>query len=50
METYKERVTNEMTSVHQTAVANKILQYMVKVRNEFDISQARRWVMELLQK
>lgn len=49
METYKERVTNEMTSIHQTAVANKILQYMVKVRNEFDISQARRWVMELLQ-
>lgn len=46
---YKDRIYENITKVHMTGVANKILQFMGKVRNESDISQARRWVMELLQ-
>lgn len=46
---YRNRINNSIDNVYQTSVANDILQYMGKVRNESDFTQARRWVMELLQ-
>ena len=46
---YKEKIYENITTVHMSGIANKILQFMGKIRNESDISQARRWVMELLQ-
>ena len=46
---YREKISQSIEKVYQAGVAAKILQYMNKIRNEFDITQARRWVMELLQ-
>ena len=46
---YKSMIDSKKSSVYNTGIANRILQYMDKVRNVSDISQARRWVMELLQ-
>lgn len=46
---YRERIIESIGKVYQVGVATKILQYMNKIRNESDITQARRWVMELLQ-
>lgn len=46
---YRERINQSIEAVYQAGVATKILQYMNKIRNESDITQARRWVMELLQ-
>lgn len=46
---YCELIDKSIENVYQTGVAAKILQYMGKIRNESDITQARRWVMELLQ-
>lgn len=49
MKTYQEQIHENIGLVHQTNVANKILQFMSKIRNESDISQARRFVIELMQ-
>ena len=46
---YREMINKSIENVYQAGVATKILQYMGKIRNESDITQARRWVMELLQ-
>lgn len=46
---YRELIDQSIEKVYQAGVATKILQYMGKIRNESDITQARRWVMELLQ-
>ncbi|MCH5193299.1 MAG: DUF3883 domain-containing protein [Oscillospiraceae bacterium] len=46
---YREKISESIEKVYQAGVAAKILQYMNKIRNEADITQARRWVMELLQ-
>lgn len=46
---YRELIEQSIEKVYQGGVASKILQYMGKIRNESDITQARRWVMELLQ-
>lgn len=46
---YRELIEQSIGKVYQAGVATKILQYMGKIRNESDITQARRWVMELLQ-
>lgn len=46
---YREKINGSIGNVYQAGVAAKILQYMNKIRNESDITQARRWVMELLQ-
>lgn len=46
---YREKINGSIGNVYQTGVAAKILQYMNKIRNESDLTQARRWVMELLQ-
>ena len=42
-------INESIGKVYQAGIATKILQYMNKIRNESDITQARRWVMELLQ-
>ena len=49
MRIYREQIHDSIGFVHQTNVANKILQFMSKIRNESDISQARRFVIELMQ-
>lgn len=46
---YRELIDKSIGNVYQAGIATKILQYMNKIRNESDITQARRWVMELLQ-
>ena len=46
---YREKINENINQVYQAGIATKILQYMNKIRNESDITQARRWVMELLQ-
>ena len=46
---YRDLISDTIGKVHEAGVATKILQYMNKIRNESDITQARRWVMELLQ-
>lgn len=42
-------INRETSSVYQAGVATKILQLMDRIRNVSDLSQSRRWVMELLQ-
>lgn len=49
MASYSELIHNNIGQVHQTNVANKILQFMDKIRNESDINQARRFLIELMQ-
>ena len=49
MKNYSTLIKDKINSVYQTNVANKILQFMDKIRNESDDNQARRFVMELLQ-
>ena len=46
---YREKINESIGEVYQAGIATKILHYMNKIRNESDITQARRWVMELLQ-
>ncbi len=46
---YKDIIQSRIENVYHTNIANNILQYMNKVRNMSDLSQARRWGMELLQ-
>ena len=46
---YREKINGSIGNIYQAGVAAKILQYMNKIRNESDITQARRWVIELLQ-
>ena len=42
---YRELIEQSIEKVYQGGVASKILQYMGKIRNDSDITQARRWVM-----
>lgn len=46
---YAELIDREIGLVYQKGVATKILQGMDRIRNEFDVTQARRWPTELLQ-
>lgn len=46
---YKNLIMEQVDRVYQKGIANRILQFMQKIRNEYDESQARRWPMELLQ-
>ncbi|MBD5083779.1 MAG: hypothetical protein HDT33_01600 [Clostridiales bacterium] len=46
---YAELIDREIGQVYQKGVATKILQGMDRIRNEFDVTQARRWPTELLQ-
>ncbi len=46
---YRELIDWNIGTVYQTGIATKILQHMDRIRNESDISQSRRWIMELLQ-
>lgn len=47
--TYSARIDQSISSIHLAGIATKILQHMDRVRNVSDLSQARRWGMELLQ-
>lgn len=47
--TYQTLIEENIGAVYQTGIAAKILQHMNRIRNVSDVSQARRWVMELLQ-
>lgn len=49
MSCYNEKITSSINAVYQTNVANKLLQFMNKIRNESDDNQARRFIMELIQ-
>lgn len=46
---YSTRIDQSINSIHLAGIATKILQHMDRVRNVSDLSQARRWGMELLQ-
>ena len=46
---YKELIEQSIQGVYEKGIATKILQHMGKIRNASDITQARRWPMELLQ-
>ncbi len=46
---YMEIIKSSIGAVYETGIASKILTYMDRIRNESDVGQARRWVMELLQ-
>lgn len=46
---YSSIIDRTISHVYQKGVANKILQSMDRIRNEYDRSQARRWPTELLQ-
>jgi len=48
-QTYSSVIDANINVVYQKGIATKILQHMDRIRNVSDISQARRWVMELLQ-
>ena len=48
-EKYHDIIASNIDGVYQDGIATKILQHMDRIRNMSDISQARRWVMELLQ-
>ena len=47
--TYSKKIDQLISSIHMAGIATKILQHMDRVRNVSDLSQARRWGMELLQ-
>lgn len=49
MNEYKELLKLNIKNVYLTGIATKILQHMDRIRNSNDISQARRWIMELIQ-
>lgn len=46
---YQALIEQNIETVYQTGIATKILQHMDRIRNVSDVSQARRWVMELFQ-
>ena len=46
---YKTLIEQNIGTVYQAGIATKILQHMDRIRNVSDVSQARRWVMELFQ-
>ncbi len=46
---YSQLIDASIGRVYQTGIATKILQHMDRIRNVSDITQARRWVMELFQ-
>lgn len=46
---YSDIINQKIGRVYQKGVANKILQSMDRIRNEYDEVQARRWPTELLQ-
>ncbi len=46
---YQTRIEQNIGNVYQAGIATKILQHMDRIRNVSDVSQARRWVMELFQ-
>lgn len=48
-ENYRDIIKLNIDGVYQDGIATKILQHMDRIRNMSDISQSRRWVMELLQ-
>ena len=46
---YQTLIEQNIGTVYQAGIATKILQHMDRIRNVSDVSQARRWVMELFQ-
>lgn len=46
---YAELIDQKISQVYPKGVATKILQGMDRIRNEFDVTHARRWPTELLQ-
>lgn len=46
---YGDRIAEQLENVQLRGATNKILQFMQKIRNEYDEGQARRWPIELLQ-
>lgn len=46
---YTEILKNSITGIYRTNAANKILQFINRIRNESDINQARRFLIELMQ-
>ena len=46
---YQTLIEQNIGNVYQAGIATKILQHMDRIRNVSDVSQARRWVMELFQ-
>lgn len=46
---YQNLIEQNIGTVYQAGIATKILQHMDRIRNVSDVSQARRWVMELFQ-
>lgn len=46
---YQHIIRNSIDKVYQTGITTKILQHMARIRNSSSLTQARRWVMELLQ-
>jgi len=46
---YGNRIAEQLERIQLKGATNKILQFMQKIRNEYDEGQARRWAMELLQ-
>lgn len=46
---YKQMIEASIQGVYEKGIATKILQHMGRIRNASDITQARRWPMELLQ-
>ena len=49
MSNYLDLINDKIKNVYQAGIATKILQLMDRIRNVSDLSQSRRWVMELLQ-
>lgn len=47
--TYRQLIDQNIGAIYQTGIAARILQHMDRIRNVSDLSQARRWVMELFQ-
>lgn len=49
MSGYSELINSIIGNVYRAGIATKILQHMDRIRNVSDPSQARRWIMELIQ-
>ena len=46
---YTRILQNSITGIYRTNAANKILQFINRIRNESDVNQARRFLIELMQ-
>ena len=46
---YAKILQDSITGIYRTNAANKILQFINRIRNESDVNQARRFLIELMQ-